>query len=262
MHVRGTILYIRHRHTLFLILPSPSVCILLLCSLPPSGFKPANPQDVGGCAHREKEGLRTHTARNLGLMPAEPACGDGKRERPVELGSRKGLQTGWSLELVVAPLLPRPRGVLGSRVSMLCLSSAISGGQSDPSPMLQDGFAEKQMLRQRLARGTFFLGSTPRISPWRREELEAEAGREGNPTAMLACQKPQLTLPRALEPQGLFSVVPSWAAGTWAGGRSLLSLAWISPLGVGCSRSRHALGQGDFFSLGEGQAADGRQQRV
>lgn len=83
-------LHTRHRHTLFLKAPSPlCVCILLPSSLPPSGFKPANPQDVGGCAHRGKEGWRTHTARNLSLTPPQPACGGGKRERQVELGSGK-----------------------------------------------------------------------------------------------------------------------------------------------------------------------------
>lgn len=47
-----------------------------------------------------------HTARNLGLMPSERACGGGKRERQLELRSRKGLQTRWLFKLVIASFLP------------------------------------------------------------------------------------------------------------------------------------------------------------
>lgn len=47
-----------------------------------------------------------HSASNLGLMPSERARGGGKRQRQLQLRSRKGLQTQWSLKMVIASFSP------------------------------------------------------------------------------------------------------------------------------------------------------------
>lgn len=189
---RGHSLHIRHRHTLFLGLPSPSVSAFFSSvPCPPSGFQLGNPQGVGGCAHREKEGLRTHTARNLGLMPAELARGGGKGERRMELGSRKGLQN-W---LVVAPLLP----LEGSQSRELRWAEW-------PTPDAAGRFPGEADAETEIGTRHISLGSTPRIGTWRREELEAKAGRRGNSTAVLAGRTPQLTPPRELRSPSDFSV--------------------------------------------------------